>query len=47
MIVQNHAFTVDTVYAPHVPLIAFFIYQLMFAIITPPLMTGAFADRMT
>lgn len=47
VIVQNHAFTVDPVYAPHVPLIAFFIYQLMFAIITPPLMTGAFADRMT
>ena len=47
VIVQHGYFTVDNVYAPHVPLIAFFIYQLMFAIITPPLMTGAFADRMT
>ncbi|ACI59804.1 ammonium transporter [Ureaplasma urealyticum] len=29
-----------------VPLILFFAYQLAFAIITPPLMVGAFADRM-
>ncbi|WP_416906727.1 ammonium transporter [Ureaplasma miroungigenitalium] len=29
-----------------VPLILYFAYQLAFAIITPPLMVGAFADRM-
>ncbi len=47
VIVHKNLFTVDQVYAPHVPLLAFFIYQVMFAIITPPLMTGAFADRMS
>jgi len=29
----------------HIPFLAFFIYQEMFAIITPALITGAFADR--
>jgi ammonium transporter, Amt family len=29
----------------HIPLLAFFVYQEMFAIITPALITGAFADR--
>jgi Amt family ammonium transporter len=29
----------------HIPLLAFFVYQEMFAVITPALITGAFADR--
>ena len=33
-------------YAPSVPHIAFMIYQAMFAVITPALITGAFAERM-
>jgi len=33
-------------YAPTVPHIVFMIYQCMFAIITPALITGAFAERM-
>jgi Amt family ammonium transporter len=32
-------------YAPTVPFLAFFLFQLMFAIITPALVTGGFADR--
>ena len=30
-----------------IPFLLFFMYQMMFAIITAPLMTGAFADRLT
>lgn len=33
------------VYAPTIPFIMFFAYQMMFAIITPALITGAFAGR--
>jgi len=33
-------------YAPTVPHMAFMIYQAMFAVITPALITGAFAERM-
>ncbi|HEY6586380.1 MAG TPA: hypothetical protein VIY97_04330, partial [Candidatus Methanoperedens sp.] len=33
-------------YAPTIPASVFMIYQAMFAIITPVLITGAFADRM-
>ncbi|MCA1813267.1 MAG: ammonium transporter, partial [Halobacteriales archaeon] len=33
-------------YAPTVPHLLFFSFQLMFAVITPALITGAFADRM-
>jgi len=33
-------------YAPTVPHIAFMMYQAMFAVITPALITGAFAERM-
>jgi ammonium transporter, Amt family len=29
----------------HIPLLAFFVFQEMFAVITPALITGAFADR--
>ncbi len=32
-------------YAPHIPALAHFIFEEMFAIITPALITGAFADR--
>ncbi|MBN2082794.1 ammonium transporter [bacterium] len=30
---------------PHIPLFVFFVYQMMFAIITPALITGAFTNR--
>src|SRR5207237_2927811 len=33
------------VYAVTVPFLGFFLFQVMFAIITPALITGAFADR--
>ncbi len=36
----------DPDYAATIPLQTFMIYQLMFAIITPALITGAFAERM-
>ena len=36
----------DTDYSATIPLQTFMIYQLMFAIITPALITGAFAERM-
>src|SRR3989441_2962930 len=32
---------------PSIPLIVFIAYQMMFAIITPALITGAFANRVT
>ncbi len=32
-------------YGPTIPFLAFFTFQLMFAVITPALITGAFADR--
>ncbi|MEA4931980.1 MAG: ammonium transporter [Lawsonibacter sp.] len=35
----------SSVYGPTIPFMAFFIFQLMFAVITPALITGAFADR--
>ena len=37
--------TPSPTYAPTVPFILFFAYQMMFAIITPALITGAFAGR--
>ncbi len=36
----------ETAYAPTIPQETFMVYQLMFAIITPALITGAFAERM-
>jgi ammonium transporter, Amt family len=36
----------NTAYAPTIPQQTFMIYQLMFAIITPALISGAFAERM-
>ncbi len=38
--------TPDPAYAPTIPLQTYMVYQLMFAIITPALITGAFAERM-
>jgi Amt family ammonium transporter len=38
--------TPNAAYAPTIPAQTFMIYQLMFAIITPALITGAFAERM-
>ena len=38
--------TPDPDYGPTIPQQTFMIYQLMFAIITPALITGAFAERM-
>jgi ammonium transporter, Amt family len=38
--------TPDVKYAATIPLQTFMVYQLMFAIITPALITGAFAERM-
>ncbi|MEG1617527.1 MAG: ammonium transporter [Bacteroidales bacterium] len=40
-------FTINPQYGSKIPFLMFFMYQLMFAIITAPLMTGAFANRMT
>lgn len=36
----------NAAYAGTIPFAAFFLFQLMFAVITPALITGAFADRM-
>jgi ammonia channel protein AmtB len=36
----------SSAYAPTIPFLAFFLYQMMFVIITPALITGAFAGRM-
>lgn len=33
-------------YGPEIPFLAFFAFQMMFAVITPALITGAFAERM-
>ena len=42
----NLSLVVNTNLANGVPFIAFFLFQLAFAIITPALVTGAFADRL-
>ncbi|MGL4293100.1 MAG: ammonium transporter [Bacteroidales bacterium] len=44
---NNVDFTINPNYGSKIPFLMFFMYQLMFAIITAPLMTGAFANRMT
>lgn len=36
----------STTYGTTIPFLAFFVFQMMFAIITPALITGAFAERM-
>lgn len=38
---------INSTYSSNIPFLLFFMYQLMFAIITAPLMTGAFANRLT
>ncbi|MGL4848183.1 MAG: ammonium transporter [Clostridium sp.] len=42
---HNITFSVNGQYSSTVPFLLFFMYQLMFAIITLPLMTGAMANR--
>lgn len=37
----------NVAYAGSIPFLAFFLFQLMFAVITPALITGAFADRVS
>ncbi len=44
---HNVDFTINKRYDATTPFLLFFIYQLMFAIITSPLMTGAFANRVS
>lgn len=43
---RNLLFDIDKQYGATIPLLMFFMYQLMFAIITLPLMTGATAGRL-
>ncbi|WP_096233569.1 ammonium transporter [Thermoanaerobacterium sp. RBIITD] len=43
---SNIGYGPDNTYSSTIPLLAFMVYQLMFAIITPALITGAFAERM-
>jgi Amt family ammonium transporter len=42
----NHVGGAPSAYAPTVPSSAFMVFQMMFAIITPALIAGAFAERM-
>ena len=44
---NNIDFTVSRSYGDTIPFLMFFMYQLMFAIIVAPLMTGAFANRLS
>lgn len=44
---QGVGLTASKTFAPTIPFLAFFLFQLMFAIITPALVTGAFADRVS
>lgn len=43
---RQAVFTVNTTLASGVPFILFFLFQLSFAVITPGLVVGAFADRL-
>jgi ammonium transporter, Amt family len=45
-LLRNVGFAPNPVYAPTIPQQTFMVFQLMFAIITPALITGAFAERM-
>jgi ammonium transporter, Amt family len=42
----NHVGAAPSAYAPTIPATAYMVFQLMFAIITPALIAGAFAERM-
>jgi Amt family ammonium transporter len=44
---QGVGLAASKTYAPTIPFLAFFLFQVMFAIITPALVTGAFADRVS
>lgn len=44
---RNINILVSELYDNTIPFLLFFMYQMMFAIITAPLMTGAFANRIT
>jgi Amt family ammonium transporter len=46
VLLRGVGLTPDPNYAATIPLQTFMVYQLMFAIITPALITGAFAERM-
>ena len=46
VLMKDVALTPDADYGATIPVQTFMIYQLMFAIITPALITGAFAERM-
>ncbi len=46
MFLRGVGLTPNTDYAPTIPEQTYMVYQLMFAIITPALITGAFAERM-
>jgi Amt family ammonium transporter len=46
LFLRGVALTPNTDYAPTIPEQTYMVYQLMFAIITPALITGAFAERM-
>src|SRR4029077_5917216 len=45
-LLKNVGSAPNTDYAPTIPHQTFMVYQLMFAIITPALISGAFAERM-
>lgn len=45
-LMRGVGFAPNATYAPTIPQQTFMVYQLMFAIITPALITGAFAERM-
>src|SRR5579875_583447 len=44
-VVLQHVGELPNKWAPHIPALAHFTFEEMFAIITPALITGAFADR--
>lgn len=44
---NNFVELINVKYSETIPFLLFFMYQMMFAIITAPLMTGAFANRLT
>ena len=44
---KDITFMINLNYSNNIPFLMFFMYQLMFAIITAPLMTGAYANRLT
>src|SRR5437867_9695531 len=47
IMLQGVGFAPDSRYGGTIPFLAYFFFQEMFAIITPALITGAFADRVS